>query len=182
VSAAQPMLTESGLANRRGVLSEARRRGAGNGRVVRAATDRFRSYGLRMRAGRKIIRILTPDSTSRALGTRSLSVIVPCRSMRHAEVADDRWGGTGRIPESPGLREASASAARDRARPQLLRVVATFGCLHPARSLAGPTRSPPNARAARTPALLTYSAQGGLWQDPGHAAESLAEARTCGNG
>ena len=30
--------------------------------------------------------------------------------------------------------------------------------------------------------LSTYSALGGLRQDPGHAAESSAEARTCGNG
>ena len=30
--------------------------------------------------------------------------------------------------------------------------------------------------------LSMYSAPGGLRQDPGDAAESLAEARTCGNG
>ncbi|RSO35171.1 hypothetical protein DMH15_20090 [Streptomyces sp. WAC 06725] len=30
--------------------------------------------------------------------------------------------------------------------------------------------------------LSMYSAQGGLRQGPGRAAQSLAEARTCGNG
>jgi uncharacterized protein with GYD domain len=45
---------------------------------------------------------------------------------------------------------------------------------------------PPRTRKARRVThslpLSTYTALGGLRQDPGRAAESLAEARTCGNG
>jgi vancomycin aglycone glucosyltransferase len=36
--------------------------------------------------------------------------------------------------------------------------------------------------ATHSSPLSTYSAPGGLRQDPGYAVESPAEARTCGNG
>ena len=65
----------------------------------------------------------------------------------------------------------------DRACP-MVQVAGVRGRGHPA--AAGGQKKRQGDRA-RLP-LSTYSASGGLRQDPGRAAESSAEARTCGNG
>jgi hypothetical protein len=51
-----------------------------------------------------------------------------------------------------------------------------------ARRLSIPQRTTKGKESTHSFRLSIYGAPGGLRQDPGRAAESLAEARTCGNG
>lgn len=100
--------------------------------------------------------------TSREMATRS-TAFGPCRQGREPLLR-----GCIRRPmgHPPGRRRVPPYAARR----------------HFARSLSVPADGKKQRQRDLSPPLLTYSALGGLRQDPGGGAKSSAEATTCGNG
>ena len=76
----------------------------------------------------------------------------------------------------------NVKALRDLVRCRKKLVKARGGAPPLREELVRPQRTMKGKESTHSPPLSIYSAPGGLRQDPGRAAESLAGARTCGNG